>query len=185
MSACRGECWRSKPVLHKIPEKLRNWRQRLPQRKVWSMALLFHWGGQSCGATCGAKAKRQASAAHGEGQRIGSQNRQRLRKLKWCHAALQKEAGKHQHPVPRSSLTPVASGSIWSLRGRCDGTHSSWWCMEGPCHLLWGLRDSRLGACLNWGPLTLARKQNPEDRLSLKQGRVMSPAQTVRTLNSQ
>lgn len=31
--------------------------------------------------------------------------------------------------------------------------------MEGPCHLLWGLRYSKLGAGLNTGSLTLAQKQ--------------------------
>lgn len=142
--------------------------------------------GQSCGATCRARAKRQAGATHGKGQCVRSLRTDNgTASSSGTALPYRKRRESAQDPVPCSALSRVASGSIRSLRGRCDGTHPSWCCMEGPCHLLWSLRYSKLGAGLNRGPLTLARKQNPEYRLSLKQGRVTSPAQTVRTLNSQ
>ena len=109
-----------------------------------------------------------------------TENRQRHRKLEWYCFALQKEARKRPGSSPLQCFVPLGQ-RVHPKPERL--AHPSWCCMEGPCHLLWGLRYSKLGACLNRGPLTLAWKQKPEYRLSLKQGRLMSPAQTVRTLN--
>ena len=47
LSAYRGECWRSKPVLYKCPEKCRNW-QQLPPRKVGNIGS-FHWAARLWG----------------------------------------------------------------------------------------------------------------------------------------